>query len=65
MRLYQPFLYRIVGFSTIYFISTNKYPNNFKMMAIPNGKDLFILFRELVEIIRNEKGIKDYDIHNM
>jgi membrane protein YdbS with pleckstrin-like domain len=62
-KLVEPFLYQLVGLSTLYLETSDKYGGEMKLYAIGGGEHLQGSIVELVEIIREEKGMTEFDIY--
>jgi uncharacterized membrane protein YdbT with pleckstrin-like domain len=63
VKLVQPFLYRLVGLSTVYIQSSDPFKPQMKLVAIPEGNIMINSIREQVNSSRQKMGLKESDIH--
>jgi hypothetical protein len=63
IRIQKPFLYRLVGLSTIELVSSDPLNPYMKIIAVPFADIIVDGIRAEVEIQRQKKGIKESDIH--
>lgn len=61
IRLEQPILLRIFGLGNIYLITSDQTNPNVTLKAINNSKELRAKLRQLVEIARKTRGVREFD----
>ena len=61
VRLYEPFLYRLVGLSKIYLITSDKYRPVFILNGIKDGKAKRAMFKNMALTHRKNQGVREFD----
>lgn len=61
IRLYQPFLYRLVGLSKLYIVTSDKYRPVIVLDGIRDGAIKRVMFKGMVEKHRKNQGVREFD----
>lgn len=61
VRLYEPFLYRLVGLSKLYLVTSDKYRPVLVLDGIRDGKAKRTMFKELALKHRKNQGVREFD----
>lgn len=61
IRLYEPFLYRLVGLSKIYIITSDQLRPSFVLDGIKDGRAKREMFKNLALKHRKNQGVREFD----
>ena len=61
VRLYEPFLYRLVGLSKLYLVTSDKYRPVLVLDGIRDGKAKRAMFKNMALTHRKKEGVREFD----
>ena len=65
IRREEPLLYRLVGLSNVYIISSDPFMPEIKLTAVRNGMNIWQSLRTINETERKRNGVREFDLYNL
>lgn len=65
IQIDEPFLYRLVGLSSLHIKTSDQYTMEFTLKAIPVGKTLVNDLRAVVKLERKAHNVREFDMYDL